>query len=359
MRRPAGPAHTEGGGRDRGPRWRWARPLAGAASSSSSSGSAGHGARRPRGLDARALALGCGARGGHDGLCRLALAARRRAAWASSSRCRRRWPPATAPSSSTSPCPAGSSATSPAACSHGRGGRPTSARPAGGGLGADRRPGRPCRATRRGRARRWRARSRRPCSPFPDRVAAAALLILVGAGCGGAAAAAGSSGRRVARASVGGDGARAAEPRRHPSGSSSRRSLVLAGHVATFVVAARAVGVPASRSVELVPLGAASSSSWRRCRSTSRAGVRARARPPGRSPPRGSARREGLAVAVAYGAIVLVATLPGAVLLLAGRSPWSRVADAVGARRPAATPAPRSAPASRGEVAWLSARTPC
>ena len=32
---------------------------------------------------------------------------------------------------------------------------------------------------------------------------------------------------------------------------------------------------------------------------------------------------QGLAVAVAYGAIVLVATLPGAVLLVAGRSPWS------------------------------------
>jgi hypothetical protein len=32
---------------------------------------------------------------------------------------------------------------------------------------------------------------------------------------------------------------------------------------------------------------------------------------------------QGLAVAVAYGAIVFVATLPGAVLLLLGRSSWS------------------------------------
>lgn len=110
---------------------------------------------------------------------------------------------------------------------------------------------------------------------------------------------------------------------------------VLAGHVATFVLAARMVGVRMP-VVELVPLvllvllvaavplnlagwgpreGAAA---W----AFAAAGV-------GAAP--------GLAVSVAYGVIVLVATLPGAVLLLVGRS---RRASSPSGGRPARTAAP-------------------
>ena len=69
---------------------------------------------------------------------------------------------------------------------------------------------------------------------------------------------------------------------------------------------------------------------------------------------------QGLAVAVAYGAIVFVATLPGAVFLVVGRSPWSA------SRMPSEHAGPGRHGRRRGRrrprggsVAWLSARTPC
>jgi uncharacterized membrane protein YbhN (UPF0104 family) len=94
--------------------------------------------------------------------------------------------------------------------------------------------------------------------------------------------------------------------------------LVLAGHVATFVVAARAAGVHLTVA-ELVPLAL-----------VVLLGAGLPLNVAGWGPREGAAAwvfaavglgaAQGLAVAVAYGAIVLVATLPGAVLLLAGRS---------------------------------------
>ncbi len=97
--------------------------------------------------------------------------------------------------------------------------------------------------------------------------------------------------------------------------------LVLAGHVATFVVAARAAGVHLAVG-ELVPLAL-----------VVLLGAGLPLNVAGWGPREGAAAwvfaavglgaAQGLAVAVAYGAIVLVATLPGAVLLLAGPSPWS------------------------------------
>ncbi|HET6968982.1 MAG TPA: lysylphosphatidylglycerol synthase domain-containing protein [Ornithinibacter sp.] len=93
---------------------------------------------------------------------------------------------------------------------------------------------------------------------------------------------------------------------------------VLAGHVATFLLAARTVGVRMP-VVELVPLALLvllvaavplNLAGWGP-REGAAAWVFAAA---------GVGAAQGLAVSVAYGVIVLVATLPGAVLLLAGRS---------------------------------------
>ena len=72
-----------------------------------------------------------------------------------------------------------------------------------------------------------------------------------------------------------------------------RRVLAVAGHVATFLVAARTAGVDASPA-RLLPLGAAGAAGDGASRSTSPAGGRARAWPPGRSRRPGSAPRQGV-----------------------------------------------------------------
>ena len=84
-----------------------------------------------------------------------------------------------------------------------------------------------------------------------------------------------------------------------------------------FLVAARTAGVAPRRWASCCR-SPCSCCSRRRCRSTSPAGGRARASPPGRSAPPAWARRRASTVAVVYGVMVLVATLPGAVVLLAG-----------------------------------------
>ena len=106
---------------------------------------------------------------------------------------------------------------------------------------------------------------------------------------------------------------------------------VVAGHVATFVLAARTVGVRLD-VVELVPLALLvlvvaavplNLAGWGP-REGAAAWVFAAA---------GLGATQGLAVAVAYGTIVFVATLPGAVLLLVGRRRWSAPRMPSGARR--------------------------
>ena len=97
---------------------------------------------------------------------------------------------------------------------------------------------------------------------------------------------------------------------------------VVTGHVATFVVAARTVGVRLE-VVELVPVALLvlvvaavplNLAGW-----GPREGAAAWA-----FAAAGLGAAQGLAVAVAYGTIVLVATLPGALLLLVGRSGRAR-----------------------------------
>ena len=114
---------------------------------------------------------------------------------------------------------------------------------------------------------------------------------------------------------------------------------VVAGHVATFVVAARTVGVRLE-VVELVPVALLvlvvaavplNLAGW-----GPREGAAAWA-----FAAAGLGAAQGLAVAVAYGTIVLVATLPGAVLLLVGRSRRRPVPDARRARAGSPTRAPR------------------
>lgn len=105
---------------------------------------------------------------------------------------------------------------------------------------------------------------------------------------------------------------------------------VLAGHVATFALAARTVGVrmplaglvPLALLVLLVAAVPLNIAGW-----GPREGAAAWA-----FAAAGAGATQGLAVAVAYGAIVFVATLPGAVLLLVDRSRWARSApsDALG-----------------------------
>jgi uncharacterized membrane protein YbhN (UPF0104 family) len=106
---------------------------------------------------------------------------------------------------------------------------------------------------------------------------------------------------------------------------------VLAGHVATFVLAARTVGVRLG-VLELVPLALLvllvaavplNLAGW-----GPREGAAAWA-----FAAAGMGAAQGLAVAVAYGTIVLVATLPGAVLLLVGRSTLSPSRRPSGTRR--------------------------
>lgn len=106
---------------------------------------------------------------------------------------------------------------------------------------------------------------------------------------------------------------------------------VVAGHVATFVLAAGAVGVR-TPVVELLPLALLvllvsalplNLAGW-----GPREGAAAWA-----FAAAGLGAAQGLAVAVAYGTIVFVATLPGAVLLLVGRSRWSPARMPSGARR--------------------------
>ncbi len=114
---------------------------------------------------------------------------------------------------------------------------------------------------------------------------------------------------------------------------------VVAGHVATFVLAARVVGVRLE-VVELVPVALfvllvsgvpLNLAGW-----GPREGAAAWA-----FAAAGLGASQGLAVAVAYGAIVVVAALPGAVLLLLGRSRWSwhRMPSGVRGRAPSDTPA--------------------
>lgn len=132
---------------------------------------------------------------------------------------------------------------------------------------------------------------------------------------------------------------------------------VLAGHVATFVLAARTVGVqmPAAELVPLallvlllaaVPLNVAG---W-----GPREGAAAWA-----FAAAGTGATQGLAVALAYGAIVFVATLPGAVLVLIGRSRWSspRSPRSSGRREPPR--APRRGRGTGGDPAWLTPPTRC
>lgn len=111
--------------------------------------------------------------------------------------------------------------------------------------------------------------------------------------------------------------------------------VVLAGHVATFALAARTVGVRLPL-VDLVPLALVvllvaavplNVAGW-----GPREGAAAWA-----FAAAGTGATQGLAVAVAYGAIVFVATLPGAVLLLVHRSRWPLSAS----RFPWARRAPR------------------
>lgn len=108
---------------------------------------------------------------------------------------------------------------------------------------------------------------------------------------------------------------------------------VVAGHVATFVLAARVVGVrlelaelvPIALLVLLVAAVPVNLAGW-----GPREGAAAWA-----FAAAGLGASQGLAVAVAYGAIVLVATLPGGILLVVGRSRWSRSRMPSGIRRQA------------------------
>ena len=115
--------------------------------------------------------------------------------------------------------------------------------------------------------------------------------------------------------------------------------VVLAGHVATFLLAVSTVGVrmpladllPLTLLVLLVAGVPLNIAGW---------GLREGAAAWGFGAAGVGADR-GLAVAVAYGALVLVATLPGAVLLLAGRSRWLTT-SATATRRRAAAHGPTS-----------------
>ena len=108
---------------------------------------------------------------------------------------------------------------------------------------------------------------------------------------------------------------------------------VVAGHVATFVLAARVVGVrlelaelvPIALLVLLVAAVPVNLAGW-----GPREGAAAWA-----FAAAGLGAPQGLAVAVAYGAIVLVATLPGGILLVVGRSSGSRSRMPSGTRRQA------------------------
>jgi hypothetical protein len=122
---------------------------------------------------------------------------------------------------------------------------------------------------------------------------------------------------------------------------------VVAGHVATFVLAARAVGVRMP-VVELLPLVLLvlvvsalplNLAGWGP-REGAAAGLFAAA---------GLGATQGLAVAVAYGTIVFVATLPGALLFLVGRSRWSPTRMPSGARRRDRADAPAAAHALGAE----------
>jgi uncharacterized membrane protein YbhN (UPF0104 family) len=121
-------------------------------------------------------------------------------------------------------------------------------------------------------------------------------------------------------------------------------ALVLAGHAATFLVAARTVGVtaPLSRMVPLallVMLGAAlpNVGGW-----GPREGVTAWA-----FAAAGLGASSGVATAVAYGVMVFVASLPGAAVLLAG---WAR-------RPPVARRSKLQRPRGLRVVAWQDGAT--
>ena len=98
----------------------------------------------------------------------------------------------------------------------------------------------------------------------------------------------------------------------------SRRWSRWLGHVATFLVAARAVGRRPLRPAAAA--GAARRWSPMASRSTSPGGDPAKAWPPGRSRRPGSGRGQGVATAVVYGVLVVRRRLPGAAVLLGAGS---------------------------------------
>ncbi len=108
--------------------------------------------------------------------------------------------------------------------------------------------------------------------------------------------------------------------------------VALAGHLATYLVAARAVGVTASTAT-LLPLALlvlvaaglpTNVAGW-----GPREGVAAWT-----FGAAGLGADQGVATAVAYGAIVTVASLPGAVVLAGGGGPQRRTAGSADGRGP-------------------------
>lgn len=128
---------------------------------------------------------------------------------------------------------------------------------------------------------------------------------------------------------------------------------VVAGHLATFVIAAGVVGVrmpvvtllPVALLVLLVSALPLNLAGW-----GPREGAAAWA-----FAAAGLGATQGLAVAVAYGTIVFVATLPGAVLLLVGRSRWSPSRMPSGALRGDRGGIPAAAGATPGTLAVADA----
>ena len=153
---------------------------------------------------------------------------------------------------------------------------------------------------------------------------------------------------------------RAVVRRRTPAGCSTdacgpaswlASTVAVAGHVVVFLVAARTAGVPASAG-ELLPLALivllASAIPTNIAGWGPREGAAAWA-----FGAAGLGAAQGATVAVVYGVMVLVATLPGAVLLLGD---WL-----VGTGRPDVRPGPAPAgPAPRrGGQPWLTSPTSC
>ncbi|HST48954.1 lysylphosphatidylglycerol synthase domain-containing protein [Jatrophihabitans sp.] len=161
------------------------------------------------------------------------------------------------------------------------------------------------------------------------------------------------SGRRSRWARAVGADLRSLVARRAWPGIVAASVVVVAGHAATFLIAARAAGVtaPPDRLLPLALLALlgmavpANIGGW-----GPREGVTAWL-----FGAAGLGAAQGLATAVAYGVLVLVASLPGALVLIAG---WASARRAGTPARRANTPAPgtgtaarRSAAATRGGAA--------